>query len=73
MKIYIFRRLIQTVIMLLLLSYFCFTLMALMPGDPVDLMIQSNPKMTSEDVIRLKDAPSHFGRKPHSSNYLKWD
>jgi peptide/nickel transport system permease protein len=50
--------------MLMVLSYFCFTLMALMPGDPVELMIQSNPKIRSEDIARLKtlyglDQPSY--------------
>lgn len=52
---FIIRRLIQTVIVIALLSYFCFYLMTLMPGDPVDLMIQSNPRITSEDVARLRN------------------
>ena len=54
MTTYIVRRLIQTVMMLIVLSYVCFSLMALMPGDPVELMIQSNPKITSADVARLR-------------------
>jgi peptide/nickel transport system permease protein len=38
--------------------------MTLMPGDPVDLMVSSNPKITAEDVVRLKqlyglDQPSY--------------
>ncbi len=64
MTTYIVRRLIQTVIMLVALSYVCFTLMALMPGDPVELMVQSNPHITSADVARLRslyglDQPSY--------------
>ena len=64
MTTYIIRRLIQTLVMIGVLSYFCFTLMALMPGDPVELMIQSNPKIRSEDIARLKalyglDQPSY--------------
>jgi peptide/nickel transport system permease protein len=64
MTTYIVRRLIQTLVMLVLLSYLCFTLMALMPGDPVELMIQSNPKIRTEDVARLRtlyglDQPSY--------------
>jgi peptide/nickel transport system permease protein len=64
MTTYIVRRLIQTLVMIGMLSYFCFTLMALMPGDPVELMIQSNPKIRSEDIARLKalyglDQPSY--------------
>ena len=51
---YILRRIIQTLLVIVLLSYVFYYLMAMMPGDPVDLMISSNPKITPEDVIRLK-------------------
>ncbi len=54
MTSYISRRLIQTLVVIALLSYFCFYIMTLMPGDPVDIMISSNPKITSEDIVRLK-------------------
>lgn len=70
MTSYITRRLIQTVIVIALLSYVCFNLMTLMPGDPVDLMIQSNPKITSEDVARLK---SLYGLdQPSYVRYFNW-
>jgi peptide/nickel transport system permease protein len=64
MTSYILRRLIQTVVVIGLLSFFCFYIMTLMPGDPVDLLIASNPKITSEDVERLRqyyglDQPAH--------------
>ncbi|HEY8272317.1 MAG TPA: ABC transporter permease [Pseudobdellovibrionaceae bacterium] len=64
MTTYILRRLIQTCLVIAILSYVCFYLMTLMPGDPVDLMASSNPKITAEDVIRLKqlyglDQPSY--------------
>lgn len=51
---FVIRRLIQTVIVIVVLSYVCYYLMTLMPGDPVELMIQSNPKITSADFARLK-------------------
>lgn len=54
MTSYILRRLLQTVFVVVALSYLCFSLMTMMPGDPVELMIQSNPKMTSADVTRLR-------------------
>jgi peptide/nickel transport system permease protein len=67
---YILRRLIQTVIVILLLSYFCFFIMTLMPGDPVELMIQSNPKITSEDITRLR---ALYGLdQPAYKRYLTW-
>lgn len=55
MLTYITRRLIQTVVVIVMLSYVCFSLMALMPGDPVEMMIASNPKITAEDVVRLRE------------------
>lgn len=54
MTTFILRRLIQTLVVIALLSYVCFYLMTLMPGDPVDMMISSNPKITAEDVARLR-------------------
>jgi len=67
---YILRRIIQTLIVILLLSYFCFYIMTLMPGDPVELMIQSNPKITSEDITRLRTL---YGLdQPAYKRYLNW-
>lgn len=54
MTTFITRRILQTLAVILLLSYVCFYLMSLMPGDPVDMMVASNPKITAEDVARLK-------------------
>lgn len=67
---YILRRLIQTLVVIVALSYFCFYLMTLMPGDPVDLMIQSNPKITPEDIVRLRKL---YGLdQPAYKRYLNW-
>ncbi|MBT4762106.1 MAG: ABC transporter permease [Bdellovibrionaceae bacterium] len=51
---FIIRRLIQNFITLIALSFICFSILALMPGDPVDLMMSANPKITTDDVARLK-------------------
>ena len=47
-----------------------YAMLGLMPGDPFDLLIASNPSVTSQDVVRLKkvyglDQPIHI-------RYLKW-
>lgn len=55
MTTFILRRLIQTLAVIAILSYVCFFLMTLMPGDPVDMMISSNPKITAADVVRLRE------------------
>jgi peptide/nickel transport system permease protein len=70
MLTYILRRLIQTLIVIAMLSYVCFSLMTLMPGDPVELMIQSNPRITPEDVVRLRE---FYGLdQPSWKRYLNW-
>lgn len=70
MAIYILRRLIQTLVVVVILSYLCFYIMTLMPGDPVELMIASNPKITSEDVARLREL---YGLdQPAYKRYWNW-
>jgi len=67
---FILRRIVQTLIVIVILSYVCFGLMNLMPGDPVELMISSNPKITANDVIRLR---SFYGLdQPLYKKYLSW-
>ncbi len=51
---FIIRRLFFTTIVLLIISFVSFALMALMPGDPVEELMMSNPSMRAEDVARLK-------------------
>ena len=47
-------RLIESLIVLLAMSLVVYLLIGLMPGDPIDLMISGNPRMTSEDAARLR-------------------
>lgn len=44
----------QTFVVISVLSFCCYFLMTLMPGDPVDLMISANPDITSADIERLR-------------------
>lgn len=70
MTTFITRRILQTLAVIVVLSYVCFYLMSLMPGDPVDMMIASNPKITTEDVARLK---SLYGLdQPIYKRYFSW-
>lgn len=70
MTAYILRRLLQTVVVILFLSYFCYLLMTLMPGDPVDEMIMANPEITSEDIERLRAL--HGLDQPVWVRYWNW-
>ena len=70
MRSYILRRILQSMVVLGVLSYVCFFTVSLMPGDPVDIMISSNPKVTKDDVVRLKKL---YGLdKSIPERYLNW-
>jgi peptide/nickel transport system permease protein len=51
---FIIRRLFLSVVVLIVISFLSYALMALMPGDPVQEMLASNPRMRVEDVERLR-------------------
>lgn len=48
------RRAFETAILLLVVSFAIYALIGLMPGDPIDLMISADPRVTSADAARLK-------------------
>ncbi len=50
----VLSRLLQGVALLAALSFLLFGVMAYLPGDPVDLLVASNPSLSPDDVIRLK-------------------
>ena len=51
---FILKRLLQAVIVLLVMSFVIYNLIGLMPGDPIDIMIASNPGATPEVVAALR-------------------
>ena len=51
---YALRRLAETAFLLLVMSFLIYSLIGLMPGDPIDVMISTDPNVTSEDASRLK-------------------
>ena len=51
---FILRRLFQTLIVLLVMSFVIYNLIGLMPGDPIDLMMASNPGMTPQAAANLR-------------------
>ena len=63
-------RMVQSVIVLALMSFAIYALIGLMPGDPIDLMISADPKMTPEDAARLREL---YGvDKPVVERYANW-
>ncbi len=67
---FLFHRLWQSVLVLGLMSFVVYSLIGLMPGDPVDLMITADPKITAEDAARLREL---YGLdKPIIERYGNW-
>jgi peptide/nickel transport system permease protein len=67
---YLAERLLQSIVVIAVMSFVIYGLMGLMPGDPVDLMISADPKITSEDAARLR---ALYGLdKPIVERYGNW-
>lgn len=49
------RRLGQSAVVLLVMSFVIYGLIGLMPGDPIDLMIATLPNITPGDIARLRE------------------
>ena len=54
MSRFVLRRAGQAVIVLFVMSFVIYSLIGLMPGDPIDVMISSNPGATPEVVAHLR-------------------
>jgi peptide/nickel transport system permease protein len=70
MTAYVLRRIAQTAAVLLIMSFVIYSLMGLMPGDPIDIMAASMPGVTPEVVARLK---AIYGLdQPLMVRYWRW-
>ena len=70
MSRYLAFRAVEIVVTLAIMSLVVYLLIGLMPGDPIDLMISGDPKMTSADAARLRAV---YGiDKPLLERYLAW-
>jgi peptide/nickel transport system permease protein len=64
------RRLFGAIAVLLVMSFVIYGLIGLMPGDPIDLMINADPKLTPDDAARLK---ALYGLdRPIVERYFNW-
>lgn len=70
MQRYILRRLLQMIPLLAGILLLVFLLLASAPGDPVDLLISSNPSVNMEDTARLKRI--YGPDQPIIVQYAKW-
>jgi peptide/nickel transport system permease protein len=51
---FVLRRGLQAILVLLVMSFVIYSLIGLMPGDPIDVMASSNPNITPAAVARLR-------------------
>ena len=51
---FVLRRIVQTLIVLLVMSFVIYSLIGLMPGDPIDIMIASNPNIAPDVAANLR-------------------
>ena len=67
---YLARRLGQSLLVLAIMSFLIYSLIGLMPGDPIDIMINADPYMTAEDAAHLRNL---YGLDiPIYDRYLNW-
>ncbi len=52
---FLLDRLVQSALVLAVMSFVIYALIGLMPGDPIDLMISANPRMTAADAAQLRE------------------
>ena len=52
---FLFSRFLQSLTVLLVMSFVIYGLIGLMPGDPIDLMITADPKITAMDAAHLRE------------------
>ena len=67
---YAAARVVESLVVIALMSFAIYALMALMPGDPIDIMVQSDPDLTPADAARLT---ALYGLdKPIAERYGNW-
>ncbi|MBN4083193.1 ABC transporter permease [bacterium AH-315-B06] len=67
---YIAGRLLESLAVLLVVSFAVYGLIGLMPGDPIDMMVQGDPNLTPDDAKRLK---ALYGLdRPITERYVAW-
>jgi len=55
MKRFLLLRGLQSLLVIIIMSFVIYSLIGLMPGDPIDLMISANPNMTAADAAALRE------------------
>ncbi len=67
---FLINRFLQALFVLFVMSFLIYGLIGLMPGDPIDLMITGDPRISSVDAALLREL---YGiDKPILERYINW-
>lgn len=70
MALYLLKRILLMIPVLLGITIISFSVMKMAPGDPISLMTDLNPNMNEEAIKRIR---AHYGLdEPWHMQYLKW-
>lgn len=67
---FLVHRALQSLVVIAVMSLAVYSLIGLMPGDPIDLMISSNPRLSAADAARLREL--HGLDRPLLARYAAW-
>lgn len=70
MALYSLRRVAQAALVALIMSFLLYNMISLLPGDPIDLMLEGNPSITPELVAQMRQL---YGQdQPLLQRYWHW-
>lgn len=52
---YVIRRMLQALFVILIMSFLLYLLIGLMPGNPIDIMLEGNPSVTPEIMQKMRE------------------
>jgi peptide/nickel transport system permease protein len=67
---YSLRRIAEAALVALVMSFMLYNLISLLPGDPVDLMLEGNPSVTPELVAQMREL--YGDDQPLVKRYGRW-
>lgn len=70
MSSYSLRRTAQALLVAMIMSFALYNMISLLPGDPVDLMLEGNPSLTPELVAQMRKL--HGVDQPVLTRYWSW-
>lgn len=78
MTAFILRRILQTILVVIALSFISYSLLGLMPGDPLDIACQANPYCTPDNLEQMKknlglDRPVYVRYAEWAWNFVQGD